>query len=510
MGFLGIAMGVVCALLWGSADTIATFSARRIGTFKTTFLSQLAGFIALFSFGAVAFLFFHLPITPMTALISLLGGSVTGLFAALGYFYFYRALEIGPITLVSPLVSSSSIVTQLLCLFILGQSFTNVQIAAVLTCIVGVLLAATDLRQIRSLLRTPGYTFWSQGVRWALVATFAFGIMDFGIGALVVLSGWFLPGFWTRIFSICFLSLVFYWRRRQLKKRFQTIQLANAQPKARESLVGVSQITPEASTALKTPDDLTRSSPDEATLALLNGQPEEATPSRQNPLVSRDPEDGPLPDHLKRLVEALAATPPEAPVEVLVAKLLGDPLPDHLERLLVALAATPPEAPVEELVAKFSDALVIPPYRSYSAISTGTDDDVRHQRELSEAGTAILSQDAVPLRERSQRAGDPGKPNQPQQHILETEGAKKTLTPLGIGILLALLAGIAENGATVSFSLDTQMATTGIASAVASGYSLIAIFFGILVYHERLSKNQVGGIFLFITGLTLLAFANLG
>jgi drug/metabolite transporter (DMT)-like permease len=135
---------------------------------------------------------------------------------------------------------------------------------------------------------------------------------------------------------------------------------------------------------------------------------------------------------------------------------------------------------------------------------------VRHQRELSEAGTAILSQDAVPLRERSQRAGDPGKPNQPQQHILETEGAKKTLTPLGIGILLALLAGIAENGATVSFSLDTQMATTGIASAVASGYSLIAIFFGILVYHERLSKNQVGGIFLFITGLTLLAFANLG
>ena len=40
--------------------------------------------------------------------------------------------------------------------------------------------------------------------------------------------------------------------------------------------------------------------------------------------------------------------------------------------------------------------------------------------------------------------------------------------------------------------------------------SWIAIFFGILLYHERLSKNRVGGIFLFITGLTLLTFANLG
>jgi drug/metabolite transporter (DMT)-like permease len=44
-------------------------------------------------------------------------------------------------------------------------------------------------------------------VRWAIVAALAFGAMDFGIGAAASQSGWFLPIFWTRFFSIFFLTL---------------------------------------------------------------------------------------------------------------------------------------------------------------------------------------------------------------------------------------------------------------------------------------------------------------
>jgi hypothetical protein len=42
MEFLGVGLGMMTALLWGSADTIATLAARRLGTFKTT-LSILLG-----------------------------------------------------------------------------------------------------------------------------------------------------------------------------------------------------------------------------------------------------------------------------------------------------------------------------------------------------------------------------------------------------------------------------------------------------------------------------------
>src|SRR5260370_2298621 len=65
---------------------------------------------------------------------------------------------------------------------------------------------------------------------------------------------------------------------------------------------------------------------------------------------------------------------------------------------------------------------------------------------------------------------------------------------LGLGVLLAILAGIAESAAVLGFSLDTLIATTGIASAITSSYSLIVILFGIIVYSERLTRNQVVGI----------------
>ena len=76
---------------------------------------------------------------------------------------------------------------------------------------------------------------------------------------------------------------------------------------------------------------------------------------------------------------------------------------------------------------------------------------------------------------------------------------------LGMGVLLAIVAGLADNAAVLSFSLDTQLATTGIASAIASGYSLIVILFGICIYHERPAWNQVAGISTFMSGLIFLA-----
>ena len=48
------------------------------------------------------------------------------------------------------------------------------------------------------------------------------------------------------------------------------------------------------------------------------------------------------------------------------------------------------------------------------------------------------------------------------------------------------------------------MATTGVAAVIASGYSLFVIAMGLGICRERLQRNQVGGISLFLSGILLL------
>ncbi len=75
----------------------------------------------------------------------------------------------------------------------------------------------------------------------------------------------------------------------------------------------------------------------------------------------------------------------------------------------------------------------------------------------------------------------------------------------GFGVLLAILAGTLENAAVLTFSFDTRITTIGIASAITSGYALVVIVFGMLTYRERLAKNQLCGLVIFMVGLVLLA-----
>ena len=63
MEILGIELGVTVALLLGTADILVTLSARRWRTFKTTFVSQSIGLLALLAFGVIAFWRWHLPFT---------------------------------------------------------------------------------------------------------------------------------------------------------------------------------------------------------------------------------------------------------------------------------------------------------------------------------------------------------------------------------------------------------------------------------------------------------------
>lgn len=196
----GVVLGVVVAICWGSADTVATFAARRIGTFATTFISLIVSVVVLVLFGLLAFA--RLALTP-TAFVQSAGiGLLIGLMAAIGYFSLYRGLELGPVAIVSPVVAADGAVGAVLAILLLHEHVSAWELGMLVIIFLGIMCASTNLTEVRGLLRSAGPAGLARGgVRWGLLATGAFGLMLFGIGLASGLWGWFPPIFWTRVFA---------------------------------------------------------------------------------------------------------------------------------------------------------------------------------------------------------------------------------------------------------------------------------------------------------------------
>lgn len=210
----GVGLGLLVAALWGIADTIAGLAARRWPLLKVTLVSQAMGLLALLICGAVVAPFSHHALSTAMIVAGMGLGVLTGICAAVGYLVFYRALAIGPMAFISPLTSTSALCTLLLSLMILRQRLLPLQLGAIVLIILGVLLAVTDWHDLR--LSWSLKRFGAGGIKYALAASVAFGCMDFGIGASAQFSGWYLPVFWTRAFSVTGLLLAAAWRRQRL------------------------------------------------------------------------------------------------------------------------------------------------------------------------------------------------------------------------------------------------------------------------------------------------------
>jgi drug/metabolite transporter (DMT)-like permease len=66
----------------------------------------------------------------------------------LSYLAFYRALAIGPISLLSPIASGYSAVTVVLAVLIAGERLSAVEAGAVLVTIAGVIVVSADVSRI--------------------------------------------------------------------------------------------------------------------------------------------------------------------------------------------------------------------------------------------------------------------------------------------------------------------------------------------------------------------------
>src|ERR1700733_2682099 len=108
--------GLIAAAGWGVSSVAAAQGARRMGTLAAPLISQGTGTVALTA--VLAVMRPHLLSLPSATMWGLAGA---GFFSLVGWLTYYRALEHGPVGIVSGAAATYGGVTALLALLVLGE-----------------------------------------------------------------------------------------------------------------------------------------------------------------------------------------------------------------------------------------------------------------------------------------------------------------------------------------------------------------------------------------------------
>jgi drug/metabolite transporter (DMT)-like permease len=183
---MGLVWGLLTALSWGSADLLARFATRKIGTFRTMLYMQLTGLVLL------------------TVVMHWLGGwghladgsgwrprawgICVGVLNTCGTLALYRSFEIGKMSIVAPISASYPALTMLLAATT-GEHLTPVRLAGFALILMGVLIVARGEEvpgDARAIEETKQTSKKHPGVGWALLSAVGFGVMFWILGIRAV------------------------------------------------------------------------------------------------------------------------------------------------------------------------------------------------------------------------------------------------------------------------------------------------------------------------------------
>lgn len=197
--------GLGSAVAWGLADVGAAVVGRRLGSLATAVVSQTAGLVVVL----VVYAADRPPWVATPGDVGLL--ALNGVIAAIAYAALYRALAIGPIALVSPIVAAYAVPAIVLAVWLLGESLGGVVLAGVAVTLVGVALTSTDLRGVRSERGSRA------GVPLAMSSMLLFGLATFVLGRQAQELGWLSAATIGRTFSVMALAVIALVRRAGLR-----------------------------------------------------------------------------------------------------------------------------------------------------------------------------------------------------------------------------------------------------------------------------------------------------
>lgn len=206
---MGVLLGLLTALAWGSSDFLARFAARRSGSLRTTLYMQSTGLILLTIFLPWVGGWGHL--LDGSGWHPWAWGALAGIFNGVASLALYRSFEIGKMAVVAPLSASYPALTVIL-LFFSGERLTVLRAAGVALIVAGVILVARG-ESSDATGKQPGNAAGakskSDGVTWAFVSAVGFGVLFWLLGTRVVRAVGFAATVWTiRLTSSIFTASV--------------------------------------------------------------------------------------------------------------------------------------------------------------------------------------------------------------------------------------------------------------------------------------------------------------
>jgi drug/metabolite transporter (DMT)-like permease len=185
---IGILLGLMAAACWGSTDVTAAFAGRRLGSVRVAAIVQLTSLGAIV--GLVLVRGGGLPQNAGDTAVAMIAGAI----AALAYVTFFTALRIGPVSVVSPVVSAYGGVTVLLAVVLRGETLTPVQAFGAVLVTGGVVLTGLVADGGWRSTRLVG-----PGVLFAAVAMLCFAALTIGLAGPIRNAGWLPVLFASRI-----------------------------------------------------------------------------------------------------------------------------------------------------------------------------------------------------------------------------------------------------------------------------------------------------------------------
>jgi len=183
---MGILLGLLTALSWGSSDLLARFAAQKIGAFRSMLYMQVTGFLLLTvalhwlgGWGLAAGGFGWRPWA---------WGVFAGVLNAGASLALYRSFEIGKLSIVAPISSSYPALTMVLAA-ITGERLTQQRMVGLILILVGVAIVARGEEipgdaNVIDAKKQPGKK--RLGVEWALFSAVGFGLLFWVLGVRAV------------------------------------------------------------------------------------------------------------------------------------------------------------------------------------------------------------------------------------------------------------------------------------------------------------------------------------
>ena len=195
----GVLFGIIAMFGWGTADFIVANAVRKTNVLKTFLWSQITGIIL---FSVVFLAFFKLPMLSLFAIEIIL---IAGFLGVISYLAFYKGLQVGKVSIISPISSCWAAVTVILSLIFLNETLTKFQAYGVTLAITGAVLTSFKWHDLKKL----NLKNLATGVHYAIIAMLSWGIYVVLISMLVPELGWFLPIFFIKAVAVLYLLAYF-------------------------------------------------------------------------------------------------------------------------------------------------------------------------------------------------------------------------------------------------------------------------------------------------------------